>query len=125
MGLRPELRRAHEDELLRHYHAALQAHGVRGYSLRTLKQRYRQEMGSQMLVAVLAFDALDFAVDHGETFTEMFLGRLDSALGDLRTERLFAWMILVIRPLRPFYNAYLAISRATARLRGTRSGRTA
>jgi hypothetical protein len=121
MGLRPELRRAHEDELLRHYHAALQAHGVRRYSLRALKQRYRQEMGKELLVAVLAFDALDFAVDGGEVFAEMFLGRLNSALGDLETERLLARMILVIRPLRPFYNAYLAIVRRTARFRASRS----
>src|SRR5207244_11999991 len=94
LGLRPEVRRAHEDELLRHYHAALLAHGVRGYSLQNLKQRYRQEMGKELLVAVLAFDALDFAVHGGGLFTEMFLGRLNSALGDLGTERLLARMIL-------------------------------
>ncbi len=111
MGLRPEVRRAHEEELLRHYHAVLCSHGVRGYSLRTLKQRYRHEMGSQLLVAVIALGALDFEVDRGAMLTELFGTRLNSAIEDLRIDRLLSWMIVMIWPLRPFYNAYLALTR--------------
>jgi hypothetical protein len=84
---------------------------VRGYGLRTLKAQYRREMGSQMLVAVVAFGSLDFDVDRGELLTELFGSRLNQALIDLRTDRLLWWMILAIRPLRPFYNAYLALAR--------------
>jgi hypothetical protein len=111
MGLRPELRRAHEDELLRHYHAVLRAHGVRGYSLRKLRARYRQEMAAQVLIAVVAFGSLDFDVDRGEMLTELFGGRLNQALVDLRFEALLTRMVLLIWPLRPFYHLYLALRR--------------
>lgn len=115
MGLRRELRLTHEDELLRHYHAVLCAHGVRGYSLRTLRARYRREMAPQVLVAVIAFASLDFGVERGEMLTELFGARLNQALVDLRVDRLLAWMILLARPVRPFYNLYLALSRRLAR----------
>jgi hypothetical protein len=111
MGLRPEVRRAHEEELLRHYHAVLCAHGVRGYGLRRLRASYRREMGSQMLVAVIAFGSLDFDVDRGEMLTELFGSRLNHALIDLRTDRLLAWMIFLVRPLRPLHRAYLGLAR--------------
>jgi hypothetical protein len=110
MGLAPDVRRAHEDALLRHYHAALEARGVRGYSLRALKRRYRQEMAAQVFVAVVASDALDFGAERGEMFTALFGERLNTALADLRTDRLLAWGIAMLWPVRPFYNAYLALT---------------
>ena len=113
MGVRPEVRRAHEDELLRHYHAELRAHGVRGYSLRALRRHYRREMGSQLLVAVVAFGSLD--VGAAGMFTELFVSRLDAALADLGTHRLFGCMIAVLWPIRALSNAWLALRRGAHR----------
>lgn len=115
MGLSRDMRRAHEDELLRHYHAVLCAQGVRGYSLRTLRARYRREMTPQVMVAVIAFASLDFGVDRGEMLTELFGARLSEAVVDLRVDRWLAWMIFWVRPVRPLYNLYLALSRRRAR----------
>ena len=113
LGLRPESRRAHEDALLRHYHAALLAEGVRGYGLRMLRLRYREELAAQVLVAVVVFETLDFDVEGGEQMTQMFIERLCFALEDAHVAALLAGMIALLWPIRPLYRAWLALTRRT------------
>jgi hypothetical protein len=81
MSLRPEQRRRHAGALLRHYHQALRAHGVRGYSLRALHYRYRQELVATVVISILAFDTLDFA-EHEDDAPRLIASRVDAALAD-------------------------------------------
>lgn len=118
MGLAPETRRAHGASLLAHYHQHLVERGVRGYSRRQLRWRYRLEMGSQVLVAVVAHAALDFAAGRDGLLVEMFGRRLCSALEDEAIARTMGILIGLTWLLRPLYNAYLALRRG-----GTRSAR--
>jgi hypothetical protein len=88
MSLRPELRRRHTGALLRHYHRALQAHGVRDYSLRALRHRYRQELVAAVVISVLAFDTLDF--DDEDDAPRLIGTRVEAALIDARISGLLA-----------------------------------
>jgi hypothetical protein len=81
MSLQPETRRRHASTLLRHYHRALRAHGVRDYSLRALHYRYRQELVTAVVISILAFDTLDFA-EHEDGTPRLIASRVDAALAD-------------------------------------------
>jgi hypothetical protein len=98
MGMRPEQRRRHERALLRHYHRALCAHGVRDYPLRRLRLRYRAELVAIVLVAVLVLDGVDFTED----FASMYAGRIDAALTDARASRMLTVLGVVLRVRRWF-----------------------
>jgi hypothetical protein len=98
MGMRPEQRRQHERALLRHYHRALCAHGVRGYSLRNLRLRYRAELVAIVLVAVLVLDGIAFTEDEASQHA----GRVDAALADARASRLLSVLGVVLRVRRWF-----------------------
>ncbi len=50
--LEPELRRAHADDLIAGYHAALVAHGVEDYPLDVLRTDYRRECFGGLMMAV-------------------------------------------------------------------------
>jgi hypothetical protein len=93
--LRPELRRRHASELLDHYHRALRAHGVRGFSRMALGLRYRQEMVAMVLVGVLAFDTLNFG-EVGQEAATLMATRIEHALRDARVRWILrsmgAWM---------------------------------
>jgi hypothetical protein len=52
--LSPEDRRAHEAELLAHYHEALCARGVQGYSLAQLRRDARRDTFGGLLMAIVA-----------------------------------------------------------------------
>ena len=93
MGMRPEQRRQHEGALLRHYHRALCAHGVRDYSLRRLRMRYRQELVSIVLVSVLVLDGVDFTEDG----ISRYVSRVDAALADGRALRLLTVLGVLLR----------------------------
>lgn len=84
MGMQPETRRAHEDELLRHYHAALRRFGVRDYSFRTLRKRFREELLSMVIIGVLAFDTLDFSAGDGAHVATLMAQRIEQAVLDAR-----------------------------------------
>lgn len=102
VGLRPELRRRHARELLDHYHRALCAQGVRGFSRLHLGLRYRQEMVAMVLVGVLAFDTLDFG-HVGQDAAAIMANRIEQALRDARVRwilRFMGWMMRVQRALR-------------------------
>jgi aminoglycoside phosphotransferase (APT) family kinase protein len=80
-SLRTEVRRKHASELLAHYHRALCAQGVRGYSLRALRFRYRQELLGAVTIAVLAFGSLDFG-EHADDAPRLMAERIEAALRD-------------------------------------------
>jgi hypothetical protein len=98
MGMRPEQRRRHERALLRHYHRALCAHGVRDYPLRSLRLRYRAELIAIVVVTVLVLDGVDFTEDAVATFA----GRADAALADARASSLLTVLGAVLRVRRWF-----------------------
>ena len=99
MGMRPELRRRHSGALLRHYHRALQAHGVHDFPLRTLRFRYRQELITSVLIAVLAFDALDFA-GHEDDAPRVIATRVEAAVADAHVSALLTLFGLILRVRR-------------------------
>jgi hypothetical protein len=98
MGMRPEQRRQHQRALLRHYHRALCAHGVRDYPLRRLRFRYRAELVAIVLVTVLVLDGVNFTEDEASQFA----GRVDAALADARASRMLAMLGMVLRVRRWF-----------------------
>lgn len=98
MGMRPEQRRRHERALLRHYHRALCAHGVRDYPLRRLRFRYRAELVAIVLVAVLVLDGVNFS----EAEASQHAGRVDAALVDARASRLLSILGVVLHVRRWF-----------------------
>jgi Protein of unknown function (DUF1679) len=98
MGMCPEQRRRHERALLRHYHRALCAHGVRDYPLRRLRLRYRAELVAIVMVTVLVLDGVDFT----EHEALQLAGRIDAALADARSLRLLSVLGVVLRVRRWF-----------------------
>jgi hypothetical protein len=91
VGLRPELRRRHARVLLDHYHRALCAKGVRGFSRLSLGLRYRQEMVAMVLVGVLAFDTLDFG-EVGQAGADIMGTRIEHSLRDARVRWILGFM---------------------------------
>jgi len=102
MAMRPEQRRAHTPALLRHYHRALCAHGVRGYSLRSLRLRYRQELVAVVLVTVIVLDQVDINEDEASQLA----GRVDAALVDARASRLLSVLSVWLRVRRWFRRVF-------------------
>jgi hypothetical protein len=98
MGMRPEQRRRHERALLRHYHRALCAHGVRDYTLPMLRLRYRIELVAIVVIAVLVLDEVDFSEDEASKLA----GRIDTALADAHASRLLTVLGVVLRVRRWF-----------------------
>ncbi|HKP63043.1 MAG TPA: oxidoreductase family protein [Polyangiales bacterium] len=98
MGLRPEQRRLHGRALLRHYHRALCAHGVRNYSLRRLRMRYREELVAMVVLTVLVLTGVDFTEDGAARYA----GRVDAALADDHTSRLLTVIGVLLPVLRWF-----------------------
>ena len=113
MGMQSELRRAHEDELLRHYHAALCARGVKHYRFRTLKRRFREELLAMVSLCVIWFDTLDFSVAGGEHFATTLATRLEQAVVDARIATLvqpLLWLLRARRWLRRLFSSTPRIS---------------
>lgn len=53
----PERRRRHEADLLAHYHEALEARGVRGYTIDALREDYRRAVIQHLQTPVFQSDA--------------------------------------------------------------------
>jgi hypothetical protein len=96
VGLRPELRRRHARALLRHYHQRLCALGVRGYGLRMLRYRYRQELTAMVIIGVLAFDTLDFGGSGGQRVAEIMASRIERAVADARVSLLLSLFVVCL-----------------------------
>jgi hypothetical protein len=100
LGMTAELRRSHQAALLEHYHTRLRELGVRGYSLRQLKRRFREEMTAMVIISVLALDTLDFDVDGADRTIATMGQRIEQALADGHMSRLLFGMLLLIRARR-------------------------
>ncbi len=111
-NLPPDLRRQHEDALVRRYHARLREHGIRHYSLRSLRTGYRN--GTVLLVfaaPVLGGTNLDFSSERGTALAECMVERVDAALHDCNARRVLQVMPWVVRGAF----AWDAVKRALAR----------
>jgi aminoglycoside/choline kinase family phosphotransferase len=77
-----ELRRAHEDDLLRDYHGVLTAGGVTGYSLDQLRADYRVGVLYGWIIPVYAVGTLDSSSERAMTLWREVIGRAQAAMGD-------------------------------------------
>jgi hypothetical protein len=77
-----EDRRAHEPEIIEHYHRGLLDHGVEGYSLEQCWADYRLVVLHLFAYAVLIAGTLDPANDRGAAFMRQMLHRSSSAVID-------------------------------------------
>lgn len=99
LSLPVEVRRQHEEALLRRYHAGLVANGVTDFSWRKLKSSYR-EGAIQMLggIPILA-GSLDFSSERGVALAEAGMDRVEAALGDHNAERMLRILPWALRGL--------------------------
>jgi Phosphotransferase enzyme family len=74
-SLTDDVRRAHADALLRHYHASLIARGVRDYSFDRLIERYRVAALYLVCYAVTIAGTLDMGNARGKSLAAALLGR--------------------------------------------------
>jgi uncharacterized protein DUF1679 len=82
-NLETEVRRAHEEQLLRAYHDALLAGGVRDYPLETLRDDYRLSMAVYLANMIGNLTSLDVANERGVALFETMLRRIAGAVTDL------------------------------------------
>ena len=117
LSLSVELRREHEDALLRRYHAGLIEHGVTDYSLRKLKNGYRE--GTIQLVGGIPILAgsLDFTSDRGTALASSAMDRLEAALDDRNAKRMLQLLPWILRGT----DAWQAITAPVRRLRRRRA----
>ena len=82
-GLEPELRRAHERELVTLYHDTLTANGVTDYSFDTCWDDYRRGALFMLIYIVIAIGTLDAANERGMKLFTVWLNRGVKALEEL------------------------------------------
>ena len=97
LSTRTEDRRASETDLLRTYHAALRAQGVRGYSLTRLRLEHWLALLQIPIVVVLVAGQLDFSSPRGRALYDALTTRLDASLADHRVDRLLPLVPLLVR----------------------------
>lgn len=83
-SLAPDVRAAHERELVGVYHRALQDHGVRNYDAETAWQDYRFGMLQAPLITTLGF-AFSAATERGDDMVIAMLSRGGRAIRELGT----------------------------------------
>lgn len=96
LSLPTEVRREHEDRLLRKYHSVLVEHGVKGYSLRDLRRDYSRGILVQLAGLPVLAANLDFSSDRGQALATAALERIDAAAVDLkagRTITVLSWLL--------------------------------
>ncbi len=82
-GLPPDRRRAHEADLLRHYHTTLTEHGVADYSFEQCLHDYRFSMLNELYFLVLVFVHIDFSVNEtAGKIRDMAIERVSAAVLD-------------------------------------------
>jgi hypothetical protein len=113
MGMQPDVRRVHQDTLLRHYHAALGRAGVRGYRFRMLQKRFREELLAMVIIGVLAFDTLDFSGD-GERTATIMAKRIELAVRDARIASRVQPLLWLLRARRFFARLFSSTPRISA-----------
>jgi len=83
-SLKPELRRAIENDLVDDYHRALSGYGITGYDRETCWRDYRLGMPHALLISALGF-AFATATDRGDDMVLTMLARGCQAIRDLGT----------------------------------------
>jgi aminoglycoside/choline kinase family phosphotransferase len=82
-GLPPDRRRAHERDLLRHYHTTLTEHGVREYSFEQCLHDYRFTMLDELYFMVMVLAYVDFSVNEAAgRIRDMAIERVGAAILD-------------------------------------------
>jgi aminoglycoside/choline kinase family phosphotransferase len=81
-NLRTEVRRAHEDDLLRLYHEALSAGGVEGYSFDQFRADYRVGVLYGWIIPVYAVGTLDSSSERAMALWTEVIERSQAAMGD-------------------------------------------
>lgn len=79
----PDDRRKRETALVDRYHAALTAHGVRGYTRNDCWQDYRLGVLQNACTFIFAGGSLDFATDRAKRLLAVTLERITAAVADL------------------------------------------
>ncbi len=82
ISLPVELRRAHEEDLLRLYHDTLLGAGVTGYSMAQLRADYRRSLGSALIAGVFAGTMLDLSSERALQLVTAIFKRVGAALED-------------------------------------------
>jgi len=82
MSVATELRRAHEADLLRHYHDRLSAGGVERYPYDEFVHDYRRGLLIGFTYTVQAGPAVDMAHARTEALFDSAVRRLDAAVQD-------------------------------------------
>ena len=100
LSLTVEVRRAHEDELLRLYHSTLVEHGVTDYKFSELKRDYAGTLLALIPFAVVASNALDLSSERGQALAGAIFSRMDEALADHKAGRLLLIAPWAIRAQR-------------------------
>jgi hypothetical protein len=100
LSLTVEVRRAHEDELLKLYHSTLVEHGVDDYKFSQLKRDYAGSLVTLIPFAVVASAALDLTSERGEALANALFGRMDEALAEHKAGRLLRIAPWAIRGAR-------------------------
>ena len=88
--LEPDHRRSVEIDLIKNYHDALVANGVRGYDFDQCRHDYRLSMFEPLGVLVMAGAYLDFASERGRALAAVGIQRLSAAMADHRMGELLA-----------------------------------
>jgi thiamine kinase-like enzyme len=83
-GLEPDLRRAHERELVKLYHDTLVANGVTGYTFEQCWDDYRLGALFQFVYIVIAVGTLDAANERGMALWKAWLNRGAAAVEELK-----------------------------------------
>lgn len=82
-NLKTEMRRSHEQELLRLYHDTLVANGVKDYSFDDLYEDYRTSVMFSFVYNVIGSGNLDYANERGMQMWTAWLDRTTAAIADL------------------------------------------
>lgn len=96
LSLPTDVRRQHEDRLLRKYHSVLGEYGVKGYSLRDLRRDYGRGILVQLAGLPVLAANLDFSSERGQALATAALERIDAAAADLkagRTITVLSWLL--------------------------------
>jgi hypothetical protein len=106
-----DVRRAHEEALLKRYHSVLVENGVEDYSFRSLRRDYANGILIQLAGLPVLSANLDFSSGRGEELAAAALERLDAAAVDLKAARTIAVLPWFLR----IRNASKAVRRAITR----------
>jgi aminoglycoside/choline kinase family phosphotransferase len=82
-NLEPEVRRVHGDTLLRAYHDALAAGGVRDYAFETLQSDFRLSVALVLGNYIGNLTSLDVTNERGVALFDLMLGRVAQAVVDV------------------------------------------